>query len=129
MNRKPFVLLATIPLKPGCEVEYLSLVGPVNDAMRHEPTFVNTVLHRAADDPALFMLHETWLDQKDFFAVQMKRPYRAAYEARLPALLRAPWTMQVFEPLRSDFVFRANSGESPPGQEQPDRSPVLLHQG
>jgi len=34
--------------------------------VRHEPTFVNTVLHRSADDPALFMLHETWLDQEDF---------------------------------------------------------------
>lgn len=129
MNSKPFVLLATIPIKPGCEVEYLSLVGPVNDAMRHEATFVNTVLHRAADDPALFMLHETWLDQEDFFAVQMKRPYRTAYEARLPDLLRAPRTMQVFEPLRSDFVFRTNVGWSPPGQEQPNHSPIFLHQG
>jgi len=116
MNSKPFVLLAIIPVKLGCEVEYLSLVGPVNDAMRHELTFVNTVLHRAADDPVLFMLHETWLDREDFFTVQMKRPYRAAYEARLPALLRAPRTMQVFEPLRSDFVFRTNLDGFLPGQ-------------
>ena len=114
MDNKPFVLLAIIPLKPGCEAEYLSLVGSVNDAMRHEPTFVNTVLHRAADDPALFMLHETWLDREDFFAVQMKRPYRAAYETRLPALLRAPRTMQVFEPLRSGFVSRTDEGGSRP---------------
>ncbi len=109
MDPKPFVLLATIHVKPGCEAEYLSLVGPVNDAMRHEPTFVNTVLHRSADDPALFMLHETWLDQEDFFTVQMKRSYRAEYEARLPALLRKPRTMQVFEPLRSDYVFRTGA--------------------
>ena len=110
MDRTPFVLLATIHVKPGCEAEYLALVGPVNDAMRHEPTFVNTTLHRSADDPALFMLHETWLDQEDFFTVQMKRPYRAGYEARLPDLLRAPRTMQVFEPLRSDYVFRTGTG-------------------
>lgn len=127
--KNPFVLLATIPVKPGCEEEYLSLVGPVNDAMRHEPTFVNTVLHRAVDDPALFMLHETWLDQEDFFAVQMKRPYRADYEARLPALLRAPRTMQVFEPLRSDFVFQTGLGGLLAGQGQPHRSPEFLHQG
>ena len=119
MNNKPFVLLVTIPIKPGCEEEYLSFVGPVNDAMRNEPTFVSTVLHRAADDPALFMLHETWLDLEDFYAVQMKRPYRAAYEARLPALLRAPRTMQVFEPLRSDFVFRTDLGGQLPGRSQP----------
>ena len=36
MNKTPFVLLATIPLKPGHAAEYLSLVNPVNDAMRHE---------------------------------------------------------------------------------------------
>ncbi len=46
MNSKPFVLLAAIPVKPGCEAEYLSLAGPVNAAMRHEPAFVNIVLHR-----------------------------------------------------------------------------------
>lgn len=107
MNRKPFVLLATIHVKPGCEDEYLSIVNPVNDAMRHEPTFVNTVLHRSVDDPTLFMIHETWLDQEDFFSVQMKRPYRVEYEARLPALLRHPREMKVFEPLRSDFVFQS----------------------
>lgn len=113
MPSKPFVLLATIHVKPGCEAEYLSLVGPVNDAMRHEPTFVNTVLHRSADDPALFMLHETWLDRENFFSVQMKRPYRADYEARLPAMLRRPRTMQVFELLRSDYVFCTGLGGEP----------------
>lgn len=107
MNGKPFVLLVTIHVRTGCEEEYISIVNPVNDAMRHEPTFVNTVLHRSVDDPALFMIHETWLDQEDFFAVQMKRSYREEYEARLPALLRHPRKMKVFEPLRSDFVFRS----------------------
>ena len=73
-----------------------------NEEMRHEPTFVNTVLHRSAEDPGLFMLHETWRDRADFFSVQMKQPYRARYEARLPDLLRAPREMQVFLPLRAD---------------------------
>ena len=107
MTKSPFVLLATVPIKPGSENEYLALVNEVNDAMRHEPTFVNTVLHRSADDPSLFMLHETWLDREDFFSNQMKRPYREKYEARLPELLRAPREMKVFEPLRADYVFRA----------------------
>ena len=97
-----FVLLVTVPIKPGREDEYLVLVNAVNDAMRNEPTFVNTILHRAADDPTEFMLYETWRDRADFFDVQMKRPYRAEYEARLPDLLRAPRKMQVFEPLRAD---------------------------
>ena len=99
-----FVLLATISLKPGCEDEYLALVNKVNDAMRYEPTFVNTVLHRSADEPSLFMLHETWRDRADFFANQMKRPYRAAYETRLPDLSRAPREMVVFVPIRADYA-------------------------
>ena len=97
-----FVLLTTVPITPGREEEYLALVNEVNDRMRHEPTFVSTVLHRAADDPGLFMLYETWHDRADFFAVQMHRPYRATYEERLPGLLRAPRRMTVFEPLRVD---------------------------
>jgi len=90
----------------------LALVNEVNDAMRHEPTFVNPVLHRAADDPGLFMLHETWLDREDLFANQMNRPYRATYEVRLPDLLRAPRKMKVFELIRADYA----------GQIQPSRS-------
>lgn len=107
MNPKPFVLLTTIHVKPGCEEEFLSLVHPVNDTMRHERTFVNTVLNQSSDDHTLFMLHETWLDRDDFFSVQMTRDYRQEYEARLPALLREPRVMKIFEPLRSDFVFQS----------------------
>ncbi len=115
MTNDEFVLLATVPIKVGCELEYLALVNEVNEAMRHEPTFVNTVLHRSADDPGLFMLHETWQNREDFFAVQMRRPYRAKYEARLPELLRAPREMQVFEPLRADYAdpARAEAGAGP----------------
>ncbi len=99
-----FVLLVTVPIRPGREDEYLALVNAVNDEMRHEPAFVSTLLHRSADDPALFMLYETWRDRDDFFAVQMKRPYRAEYEAKLPDLLRAPRTMTMFEILRADHA-------------------------
>ncbi|WP_419826323.1 nuclear transport factor 2 family protein [Sphingomonas sp.] len=102
MRDDTFVLLTTVPIKAGCEAEYLALVYEVSDQMRHEPTFVDTVLHRSADDAGLFMLQETWRDRADYFAVQMRRPYRARYEARLPELLRAPREMKVFEPLRTD---------------------------
>ena len=61
----------------------------------------------------LFVLHETWRDRANFFTVQMSRPYRARYEARLPDLLRAPREMKVFEPLRVDRA-----------QPQPDPAPV-----
>lgn len=107
METTPFILLATFHLKPGCEEEFLRFIHHTIDAMRHEPTFVNTVVHRGADDRNLFLLYETWLDREDFFNVQMKRPYRTEYEARLPALLSEPREIQIFEPLRSEFTFRA----------------------
>ena len=107
MNHTAFVLRVTFHHKPGCEDEFLAFIHRTNDAMRHEPTFVNTVVHRSADDPGFFMLYETWLDQEDFFNVQMKRPYRAEYEARLPDLLTQPREMKIFQPLSSDFGFRS----------------------
>ncbi len=116
MSDNQFVLLATVPIKAGCEDEYLALVNAVNDEMRREPTFVNTVLHRSAEDPGLFMLHETWRDREDFFSVQIKRPYRAQYEARLPDLLRAPREMAVFLPLRADYVAPTMGGGGAPDQ-------------
>ena len=85
--------------------EYLALVDEVNDQMRYEPTFLNTVLSRGSQDPGLIVIHEMWIDRDDFFTVQMKRDYRRKYEARLPALLRAERTMQTFEIVRADFAF------------------------
>ena len=106
MDPKMFVLLTTVHVKPGCEKEFLALVHPVNDIMRHELTFISTLLHQSSDDPSLFMLHEMWLDADDFFSVKMKREYRKDYEARLPALLREPREMKIFRPLRSDVVLQ-----------------------
>lgn len=103
----PVVVVVSLHLKPGREEEWLRLVGPVLDAMRHEPTFVNAVLHRDLEDPTWFMLYETWADRDDLLNVQMKRSYRAAYEARLPDLLREPRQAQVWRPLRADFTFFA----------------------
>lgn len=54
------------------------------------------------------MLHETWCDRADFFANQIKRPYRARYQARLPDLLRAPREMTLFKPIRADYAGQAS---------------------
>ena len=94
--------IVSLHVRPGCEEEFLALLAPVLDAMRHEPTFVNAVLHRDPADPTRFMLYETWTDLNDVVEVQMKRPYRQAYEARLPDLLREPRQAQVWQPLRGD---------------------------
>jgi quinol monooxygenase YgiN len=69
--------------------------------MKVEDTFVNGTALRSADDPDTIMLVETWLDRENFMSVQMKRPYRGRYEARLPELLRTPREVTFYEPIRS----------------------------
>ena len=97
----------TYRVKPGHEEEFLRLLAPVLDAMRHEATFVNAALHRDPEDPTRFMLYETWADRDDLLEVQMKRAYRSAYEARLPEILREPRRAEVWRRLRGDFAFVA----------------------
>jgi quinol monooxygenase YgiN len=96
----------TLHVAPEHEAEFLRLLTPVLDAMRQEASFVAATLHRDPEDPALFMLHEIWADRGDLVEVQMRRPYRAAYEARLPALLRTPREARAWQPLRADAAAR-----------------------
>lgn len=98
------VAVVSIRVKPGLEEEFLRLLTPVLDAMRHEPTFINAVLHRDPEDPTCFMIYETWSDRDDLVNVQLKRGYRRAYEARLPEILREPRQISVWQPLRGDFT-------------------------
>jgi quinol monooxygenase YgiN len=104
---EPFTVLITLQVKPGREAEFLGLLAPVLNAMRHEPSFLNAILHRDPGDPCRFLLYETWTDRRDLVEVQMQRPYRAAYEARLPALLERPRQVEVWQALRADFAFRS----------------------
>jgi quinol monooxygenase YgiN len=98
------VFVIALHVKPGREDEFLGLLTPVLDAMRHEATFVNAVLHRDPEEPSRFMLYETWADLDDVVQVQIKRDYRKAYLDRLPELLRAPREIQVWRPQRADFA-------------------------
>jgi quinol monooxygenase YgiN len=98
------VFVIALHVKPGREEEFLGLLTPVLDAMRHEATFVNAVLHRDPEDPSRFMLYETWTDLDDVVQTQVNRDYRKAYLDRLPELLRAPREIQVWRPQRADFA-------------------------
>ena len=102
---KPFIVVVTNHVRPGFEDEYLRLVLPIIDKMRHEASFINNAIHRAADDPTRFMIFEAWADRDDVFNVQIKRDYRNAYETRLPEILRTPREMTFWQPLRADFTF------------------------
>lgn len=100
----PIVALLVLRIRAGLEDEFLALLTPVLDAMRHEPTFINAALHRDPEDPSRFLLYETWADKDELVEVQMKRPYRDAYWARLPELLAGPREVQVWQALRMDIA-------------------------
>ena len=98
-----FTIIAHV--KPGHEAELLDLVTPVLDAMRHEKTFINAVLHRDPEDPTRFMLYETWSDLDDVVEVQIHRAYRKAFLERLPEILREDRAITIWQPIRADFTF------------------------
>ncbi|RDI58609.1 putative quinol monooxygenase [Microvirga subterranea] len=105
---KDVTFIVTVALKPGCEEEFFGLLTPVLDAMRHEPTFINAVLHQDPEDPSRFMLYETWADLDDVVQVQMHRTYRKPFWDRLPDLLREPRRIETWTPMRRDFTFFAS---------------------
>ncbi|QCI63915.1 putative quinol monooxygenase [Phreatobacter stygius] len=92
-----------ITLKPGAAAAFMALLTPVLDAMRHEATFINAVLHQDGGDPDRFMLYETWANPRDLEEVQMGRAYRTACWQGLPELLREPREVAAWQPLRTDF--------------------------
>jgi quinol monooxygenase YgiN len=110
---KPVAFTVIIEVKPGHEDEFLRLLTPVLDAMRHETTFINAALHRDPEDPARFMIYETWADLDDVVQVQIRRDYRKAYLARLPEILREDRQIATWQPMRADFTF--STGQRPAG--------------
>jgi len=106
-DKEEVVLVIGLHLKEDVEAEFMALLLPLLDAMRHEATFINTVLHRDPQDPMRLMLYETWADMTDLVEVQVNRPYRAAYAERLDDLLCEPRTVEIWQRLRSDFKFLA----------------------
>jgi len=101
MTGKPFTLLVDIPLKPGRAEEFMALLNDVFEAMKVEETFVSATALRRAEDPDTVLLYENWIDRDNFLSVQLKRPYRDRYEARLPELLRSPRNLSFLDPIRS----------------------------
>lgn len=97
----PLVFYVRLRVKPERVEEWLQAVQEIVEAMSQEDSFLSCDLHRDAHDPALFTLYERWAepDVATFLARQDK-PYRRAYEARLPDLLQGPREPQVLLPLR-----------------------------
>jgi len=99
---KEFAIVVSFHVKPDSLSEFLELLMPIIDAVRHEPTFINHFLHQDPEDPTRLMVYENWTDQDEFYAVQIKRDYRKAYE--LPELLIEPRRVEIWQPMRTDIA-------------------------
>ncbi len=98
----PVTYLIRFNVVPAERDRFLALLEGVLDAMRSEPMFHEAILHADPEDANRFLLYETWEDHDDVLAVQLLRPYRAAYHAALPELLVEDRDVSVWHPLRAD---------------------------
>jgi len=91
---------------PDRHADFIALLTGVLDAMRHEPTFVEAMLHADPDDANRLMLYETWEDHDDVVNVQVHRPYRQAFHEALPTMLATPRDISIWRSLRADRATR-----------------------
>ncbi len=91
-----------LPGKPEHRDELEAKLLPVLDAMAEEPDFINTYLHRSQEDPDTLVLYETWACSAEHFrSYHLSRPYRQAYEAALPGLLKRERSIAFLTPLKA----------------------------
>ncbi|MGO4330332.1 putative quinol monooxygenase [Cupriavidus sp. 2TAF22] len=91
-----------LPGKPEHREEIEEKLLHVLEEMSKEPDFINTYLHRSVEDPDTLVLYETWACSEHYFkSHHLSRPYRQAYEAALPRLLKAARTLEFLTPVRS----------------------------
>jgi quinol monooxygenase YgiN len=89
-----------IHVRPECVSQWRREVDVVIEHMSREDAFVSCYLHQDAQDPNLFTLYERWNEPSvEAFLRNQDKPYRQAYEAKLPALLQRPREAAVLVPL------------------------------
>lgn len=87
-DSNPLVILVLLRALPGREEEAAALItGQLARIREQEPACLSIAVHRQAEDPARFMLHETWSDAASFDEFVTTRPYMLDYLERLGALL------------------------------------------
>ncbi|QDH68926.1 putative quinol monooxygenase [Marilutibacter alkalisoli] len=100
MSSEDLVFYVKCHVRPERVDEWRQAVTEVIEKMSKEDTFVSCHLHRDANDPTLFTLYERWAEPSvEVFLERQAKPYREAYDARLPELLQRPREPAVLVPL------------------------------
>ena len=96
-----------LPAKPERFAETRERLLDVVHLMSAELDFVNTWVHQLQDDPNTLVLYETWnCSKEDFITRHLSKPYRQAYEQRLPELLARERRIAFLEVIKSYPVRR-----------------------
>lgn len=100
MANRDLVFYVKLFVKPECVEEWKQAVFEIIELMSHEEAFISCYMHQDTQDPNLFTLYERWNERsvEDFLKHQMK-PYRVAYDAKLPALLQRPREPAILLPI------------------------------
>lgn len=101
MANSDLVFYVKLYVKPECIEAWQRAVTEIIELMSLEDAFVACYMHQDSQDPNLFTLYERWKEPSvaAFLEHQMK-PYRVAYDAKLPALLQRPREPAVLLPIR-----------------------------
>jgi quinol monooxygenase YgiN len=95
------VFYVQLRVKPERVDEWWRAVDDIIEHMSAEDTFVACYLHQDSRDECLFTLYERWSEPSvDAFLANQMKPYRVAYDAKLPELLQRPRDAAVLKPLR-----------------------------
>jgi autoinducer 2-degrading protein len=82
--------------------QFLKAARGVLDAMREGRTFHEAILHKDPGSEDRFMLYETWESHEDVVKVQLRRPYRRAWQDALSIVLERERDITISEPIRAD---------------------------
>ena len=100
MANSELVFYVKLYVKPECVEEWKQAVTEITELMSLEDAFIACYLHQDTQDPNLFTLYERWNESSvEAFLEHQMKPYRVAYEAKLPALLQRPREPAVLVPI------------------------------
>lgn len=98
MEKRRIVVVARVRAREGFEAEVerelLALVAP----SRAEDGCLNYDLHRSADEPSLFMFHETW-SSREALEKHLSQPSMGAFDERTEGMLAEPEEITFWERL------------------------------
>ena len=86
MAGEELTVLARFRAQKGKEAEVLAEISRLIAPTRAEAGCINYDLHCSKDDPALFLLYETWISRRDLEA-HLAMPYLQAFLGKAPELL------------------------------------------